>query len=120
MSLQLTPTTIAYRTAVATAAAGGPPLAPLAFMAFGQDGTPYDPDSDQTLHDEFVRVPLSCTVQGATVVARAVLTGAQAGARVVREAGVFTSADVLVGRRALAPKELESETEMEVEIHFEY
>ena len=54
------------------------------------------------------------------MVARGVLTGVQTGNRVVREAGVFTSTGVLVGRRALAQKELESETEMEVEIHFEY
>ena len=120
MSLQLTPTTIAYRSAVASAAAGGAPIAPLAFMAFGQDGMPYNPDTDTALHAEFVRVPISCTIQGATVVARGVLTGAQTGNRVVREAGVFTSNGVLVGRRALAQKELESETEMEVEIHFEY
>lgn len=120
MSNQLTPTTVAYRSAVATAAAGGAPIAPLAYMAFGSSDTPYSPDADTALHEEFVRIPLSVTADGPTVTARGVLTGLQAGVNTVREAGVFTSNGVLAGRRVLAPKELEREAELEIEINFEY
>lgn len=120
MSYQLTPTTIAYRSAVAAAAAGGAPISPIAFMAFGTLDTPYSPDTDTDVPGEFKRLPLSVSVQGPNVVARAVLTGADAGMNVVRGVGVFTSAGTLVGRRVLAPKELEAEAELEIEITFEY
>ncbi|MNT88482.1 hypothetical protein D3C72_2290510 [compost metagenome] len=75
---------------------------------------------DTALGAEFVRIPLTITRNGPTNVAVAVLTGVQAGLKVVREAGVFTSSGVLAGRRVLAPKELERESELEVEIFFEY
>lgn len=120
MSYQLTPTTIAYRSAVATAAAGGAPISPIAFMAFGALDAPYNPDTDTEVPGEFKRLPVTLSAQGPNVVARAVLTGADAGLNVVRGAGVFTSDGTLVGRRVLAPKELETEAELEIEITFEY
>lgn len=120
MSLQLTPTTIAYRSSVAAAAGGGTPIAPMAWMAFGSGDTPYSAERDEQLLAEFVRVPLTVTQSGPTLIASAVITGNQAGMNVIREAGVFTSAGILVGRRVLAPKELEAEAELEVGIHFEY
>lgn len=120
MITQPTPTTVAYRSAVATAAAGGAPIAPLAWMAFGESADPYSPDTDAALRAEFARVPLVVTVQGPNVIARGVLTGELAGLRTVREAGVFTANGVLAGRRTLAPKELERDTELEIEIHFAY
>lgn len=120
MITQPTPATVAYRSAVATAAAGGAPIAPLAWMAFGESAAPYSPDTDTSLRAEFARVPLVVTVQGPNVIARGVLTGELAGMRTVREAGVFTANGVLAGRRVLAPKELERETELEIEIHFAY
>lgn len=120
MSYQLTPVTTAYRTAVATAAAGGAPLSPIAYMAFGTVAAPYNPDVDTTVPGEFKRVPISLSVNGPTVTAHAVITGQDAGLHVIEGAGVFTSDGTLVGRRALAPKELEAEAELEIEITFEY
>lgn len=120
MSYQLTPVTTAYRTAVAAAAAGGAPISPIAYMAFGTVAAPYHPDTDTDVPGEFKRVPVSLSVDGPTVTARAVLTGQDAGAKGVEGAGVFTLDGTLVGRRVLARKELEAEAELEIEITFEY
>lgn len=120
MSYQLTPVTTAYRTAVAVAAAGGAPLSPIAYMAFGTASEPYHPDIDTAVPGEFKRIPVSVTVQGPTVTARAVLTGQDAGMHGIEGAGVFTLDGTLVGRRVLARKELETEAELEIEITFEY
>ena len=120
MSYQLTPTTVVYRSAVALAAAQGSALSPIAFIAFTSDASPYQPDVDDTLPGEFKRLPAILSVAGPVVTARAVLTGVDAGGHVIRGAAVFTEDGTLVGRRALSPKELELETELEIEITFEY
>ncbi len=120
MSYQLTPVTTAYRAAVALAAAGGAPISPIAYMAFGSASAPYNPDIDIEVPGEFYRVPVSLSVDGPTVTARAVITGQDAGAHGIEGAGVFTLDGTLVGRRVLARKELEAEAELEIEITFEY
>lgn len=120
MSLQKVPATTAYRRLVAAAAANGTALSPLAFMAFGTGDAAYAPASDTKLKAEFARVACTRSVDGVTVTARGVLSGATAGSRTVREIGIFTASGVLVGRRVIAPKELEPESEIEIEIEFEY
>ena len=120
MSLQKIIATTAYRRLVAMAAANGTVLSPLSVMAFGTGSAPYEPGSDNRMQAEFARVTCTRSVDGVTVTARAVLTGAVSGNRTVREIGVFTASGVLVGRRVIAPKELEAESEIEIEIDFEY
>lgn len=115
-----TPVALAYRHQVALSAATGAAISPAAFMAFGSGAAPYSPDEDTALAAEFVRVPVAVEVVGPELKVTGVLTGAQAGANVLREVAVFTAAGVLMGRRVMKPKEFEDSTELEIEIVFEY
>jgi hypothetical protein len=98
--------TAAYRNKVATAAATGAALPKAAWLAFGSGDAPYSPDVDTALQAEFLRVATSNEVSGPSLTVRGVLSGAADG--------------TLMGRRVVAPKELEPETEIEFEIVFEY
>jgi hypothetical protein len=51
---------------------------------------------------------------------RGVVSGEDVGENAVREVGVFAADGTLMGRRVVAPKELEPETEIEFELVFEY
>lgn len=109
-----------YRHQVALAAAAGTAIPKTAWMAFGRSDRPYAPETDVALGDEFVRVPVTTQVDGPTLIASGVLTGEAAGGNTLREVGVFTADGTLMGRRVLAPKSFEPDTEFEVELVFEY
>lgn len=120
MAQQAIAVTHAYRNKVALAAANGTALPRAEFMAFGSGSRPYTPETDAALQSEFVRVPTSNSVTGPELTVSAVLTGTAAGANVLREVGVFCADGTLMGRRVLAPKEFEPDTEFELELVFEY
>lgn len=123
MSLQQVPASHAYRRLVAAAAANGTVISPLATMVFSDRDTPYQPETDTTATataGEIARVAITRTVNGAAVLAVGVLQGAVTAGRTVRSVAVLTGNGVLVGRRVIAPKELEPEAQIEVEIAFEY
>lgn len=112
-------TTYAYRQKVAKAAANGTAISKIAYMAFGTGSRAYTLD-DTSLEREFKRVAVSTHVTGVQLIATATLKGQEVGAHVLREVGVFTADGTLVGRRVIAPKEFEPETEMDFEITFQY
>lgn len=112
--------TAAYRNKVATAAATGDALPKAAWLAFGSGDAPYSPDVDTALQAEFFRVATANEVSGPSLTVRGVLSGQAAGENIVREVAVIAADGTLMGRRVVAPKELEPETEIEFEIVFEY
>lgn len=115
-----TPTTHAYRSAVALSAATGAAISPIAFMAFGTSARAFSAADDTALYGELVRLPVTAIATGPEVKVIGVLAGIQVGNSVVREVGVFTAAGVLVGRAVLTPKEFEENSELEIEMIFEY
>lgn len=112
--------TIAYRSAVALAVAGVAPQPTAAYVAFGSGDRPYSPDTDTDMQAEFHRVIAEASASGPTLTVRGTLLGSAAGSHVLREVGVFASDGTLMGRRVVAPKEFEPETEFEVDLVFEY
>ena len=119
MSITAIAATYAYRHMVAQAAASGGELSPISFLAFGDWSNIYD--MEQTaLQSEFVRVPASLSVSGVTATARATITHSHVGGNVLREIGAFTASGVLVGRRVVAPKEFDGDTEMDFEVSFQF
>lgn len=112
--------TIAYRSAVALAVAGAAPQPTAAYVAFGSGDRPYSPDTDEALQAEFHRVLAEASASGPALTVRGTLAGSAAGSHVLREVGVFASDGTLMGRRVVAPKEFEPETEFEVDLVFEY
>ena len=109
-----------YRSAVASAVAGSAPLAPAQYVVFGEGGRTYSPETDTEMDSPFAQSLAECSTEGVTLIVRGKLTGQQAEGRVVREVGVLTSDGTLMGRRVVAPKELEVESEYEVVLKFEY
>lgn len=120
MSTNTIAATIAYRSAVALAVAGVAPQPTAAYVAFGSGDRPYSPDTDVDLEAEFHRVIAEAIPSGPTLTVRGTLAGAAAGTNVLREIGVFASDGTLMGRRVVAAKEFEPETEFEVDLVFEY
>lgn len=112
--------TIAYRSAVALAVAGGAPLATAAYVVFGSGTRPYSPDADVALERQFAQVIAECSTDGPTLTVRGTLPGSMAGEHPVTEVGVLASDGTLMARRVVAPKHLEPETEYEFELVFEY
>jgi len=112
--------TAAYRNKVATAAATGGAIPKATWLAVGSGDAPYSPDTDTALQVEVFRVATTNEVSGASMTVRGVVSGEDVGENVVREVGVFAADGTLMGRRVVAPKELEPETEIEFEIVFEY
>ncbi len=112
--------TAAYRNKVALAAANGTVLPQAAWLAFGSGDRLYYPDIDVALQNEFLRVATVNTVDGARMTVAGTLAGAAAGMNITREVAVIASDGTLMGRRVVAPKELEPETEIDFEIVFEY
>lgn len=110
----------AYRHQVALAAANGTPIPRAAWLAFGTGDRPYSPDTDLALEAEFLRVATINQVDGPRLAVSGVLQGAATGTNVVREVAVIAVDGTLMGRRVVAPKELEPETEIEFELVFEY
>jgi hypothetical protein len=119
MSTTAIAATNAYRQMIAQAAATGGAVSPIAFVAFGTGETPYTVD-DIALNAEFLRIAASVSRNGVIVTAAATITGAQVGSRVLREVGAFTASGILVGRRIVAPKEFEPDTDFDIEIDFQY
>jgi hypothetical protein len=112
--------TKAHRSAVALAVASGTVIPAAAFVAFGSGDTPYNPDTDVSLEDEFFRVAAINSTDGPQLTVRGTLQGIDAGANITREVAVFASDGTLMGRKVIAPKELEPESSIEFEIVFEY
>lgn len=119
MSTTAIAATTAYRHQVALRAANGGALPAAAWIAFGTGARPYTLD-DTALEAEFFRVPANNSVAGVQMTVAGVLTGIDAGAHVLREVGVFSADGTLMGRRVLTPKELEPETQLEIELVFQY
>lgn len=120
MTDRLTPTTQAYRNRIAQAAATGSELPAIAFIALGSSTTPYSPDTDTALGDEFYRLEAGVTLQGTELTAKANLAGLQLPDRAFSEIGVFTTDNTLAGRRVVKPIELESFSEIDIEVTFEF
>jgi len=73
-----------------------------------------------SLPGEFARLNAEISVADVTVTAKATLTGTSVGSRTLRSVAVFTADGTLVGKRVLAPKAFEPETEMDFELTFQY
>lgn len=114
------PSTHAYRSQVAHAAAGGLALPAISLIAFGSGDSPYSPETDTALDAEILRLPAQAEAEGPVLTVRATLVGTYIGDQVVREIGAFTSDGTLVGRRTIKPLELEPFAEFDVEMTFEY
>lgn len=119
MSTTAIAATKTYRHKVALSAATGAALPKAAWVAFGAGARPYTLD-DVELESEFCRVPADNRVAGVQMTVAGVLTGVAAGAHVLREVGVFSADGTLMGRRVFTPKELEPETQLEIELVFQY
>ena len=111
--------TYAYRRKVALAAASGHSISKISYLAFGSGDRPYALD-DTRLQSEFKRVSASTVVSGVELLATATLKGRDVGSHTLREVGGFTADGTLVGRRIIAPKQFEPETEMDFELTFQY
>lgn len=114
------PATRAYRSAVALAVAGAAPLAQAQYMVFGEGDRPHSPETETEMDAPLLQVVAECTTDGPTLIVTGKITGQQAAGRKIREVGVLASDGTLMGRRVVAPKELELETEYEVSLRFEY
>lgn len=112
--------TTAYRTIVALAAANGTIIPAAAWVAFGRGDTAYNPETDTGLEDEFLRVPSVNVADGPILTVRGTLEGLVAGSNITREVAAIAADGTLMGRRVIAPKELEPESSIEFEIVFEY
>src|SRR5690554_3443198 len=119
MSTTAVAATNAYRHKVAQAAAGGTALPRISHIAFGEGDRPYSLD-DVDLQSRFLTKTATVSVAGVMVTATAVLLGTEAGTRTLREVGVFAVDGTLVGRRVIAPKQFEPETQIEFELNFQY
>ena len=111
--------TNAYRHKVALAAAAGGNLPRAAWVAFGASDQPYTLD-DTVMPAEFHRTAASNSVDGVQLTVAGVLTGIAAGTNVLRSVGVIDEDGTLMGRRVLTPKELEPETQLDIELVFQY
>ncbi|NYT80868.1 hypothetical protein H0A70_05090 [Alcaligenaceae bacterium] len=120
MSTNTVAATVAYRSAVALAVAGLVPQPVAAWVAFGEGNRPYSPDTDVALESEFARVEAQCATDGPRLIVRGTLTGVLAAGRPLLEVAVIADDETLMARRVVARKELEPETEFEVELVFEY
>jgi len=119
MSTTAIAATKGYRRKVALAAAKGTAIPRISHLAFGTGNRAYSVD-DTALQTEFLRLPATVSVDDVQLLATATLPGDQVGVRVLREVGAFASDGTLVGRRVIAPKEFEPETEMDFELTFQY
>ena len=119
MSTTAIAATEAYRSKVALACATGAAISPIAFIAFGEGQLPYD-IGQVAMQSEFARVAATVSRNGLLVTAKATLLGPTVGSRVLREIGALTADGTLVGRRVVASKEFETDTEMDFEITFQY
>jgi len=120
MSTTADPATKAYRRKVALAAANGTAIPRIRWLAFSTSSAAYDPATDTGLPGEFFRIVADVSVSNVTVTAKATLTGIKVGSRTLRSVAAFTADGTLVGKRVLAPKEFEPETEMDFELTFQY
>lgn len=114
------PATDIYRTLVAATAAAGGPLPAAAEMAFGVGTAPPSP-GDTGLAEELLRKPLAgIDPDGVVLRVTGTLLGSEAGAAAITEIGVFAADGTLMGRRTFAPKQLEPETRIDVELDFQF
>jgi len=120
MSTTAIAATKSYRRKVALAAANGTPIPRIKFLAFSTNNAAYDPASDTSLPGEFVRIEADVSVADVTVTATATLKGATVGNRTLRSIAAFASDGTLVGKRVVAPKGFEPETEMDFTLTFQY
>jgi len=109
-----------YRSKVAHAAAHGTAIPRIRYLAFSTSDAPYDPATDTSLPGEFARIEAEVSVADVTVTAKVTLTGTAVGIRTLRSVAAFTTDGTLVGKRVIAPKAFEPETEMDFELTFQY
>jgi len=110
----------AYRRKVALAAANGTAIPRIRYLAFSTGNDAYDPATDKNLSGEFARIEADISVADVTVTATATLTGVKVGNRTLRSVAAFASDGTLVGKRVVAPKQFEPETEMDFTLTFQY
>lgn len=114
------PATDLYRTLVAAAAAAGDTLPAAAEVAFGTGTAPPSP-GDTGLAAELLRKPLAdIAPDGPLLRVAGTLLGSEAGTAAITEIGVFAADGTLMGRRTFAPKQLEPETRIDVELEFQF
>lgn len=117
----------AYRQRLAACMAGGAPLRPVAFMAFGDgghnaDNTPKPPNQDATaLYHEVVRKALTVSQDDAySLTGNATLSGTDMVGLGVSEAALLDSAGQIIGMKTFAPKFKEADEVYPVSIKLRF
>lgn len=122
-------TTNHYRRKLAKAMAGGPALAPITHMAFGDGGhnkttlAAIDPDPEQSaLKHELLRKPLVLVTQEDlfSVTGRGVIANAELVGYAISEAALIDGNGTLVGVKNFAPKIKESDEEYETNVRLRF
>lgn len=122
-------TTNHYRRKLAKAMAGGPALAPITHMAFGDGGhdaatlTAIDPDPEQSaLNHELLRKPLTLVTQEDlfSVTGRGVIAHAELVGYAISEAALIDADGTIVGIKNFAPKIKESDEEYETNVKLRF
>lgn len=121
-------TLTAYRRRLATAMAGGAPISPLAFMAFGDAGHDASlqplPVSDEAtaLNHEILRKPLTSLIQedDLSVTGTCSIEANEALGIGVSEAAIVGADGLLVGIQTFMPKYKDTDERYEISIQLRY
>ena len=116
---EIIPATKAFRSKVAAAVAAGGTVPAITHVAWGTDGTA-ETQNDTSLGSEIYRQTPTTTADGTILTVDAILEGGKVTGSTLREVGVIDSDGDLAGRRAFAPKQLESETDIEATLELQF
>ena len=116
---QIIPATKAFREKVAAAVASGGLVPAITHVAWGTDGTAETQD-DIALGAEIYRHMPTTSADGTVLTVDAILQGDNVTGSTLREVGVIDSDGDLAGRRAFAPKQLETETDIEATLELQF